>query len=283
MTHRNRLLAWLAAVPLLASLVVATAASQANAAPPYPRVMAATGDSITRAFDANWYCFLQDCPRYSWSTGTSSSVYSHYRRLLTVVPQLYGHAYNDAVSGARMTHLAGQLGTAANQHVEYVTILMGANDICTSSATTMTPAATFESQFKTALSGFVAARPQARIFVSSIPDIYRLWQLLHTNYLATTIWDSFNICQSMLNSANTEQQRQTVVARLVADNAALARVCAQFIQCRWDGYATYHTDFTTSDVSSVDYFHPSVRGENKLASTTWGVSYWPSVGSASAA
>jgi lysophospholipase L1-like esterase len=271
------------AVMVVAAVLVLIVPTRADAAPPYPRVMAATGDSITRAFDANWSCFLRDCPQYSWSTGTSSSVYSHYRRLLTVAPQLYGRAYNDARSGARMTHLAGQLSTAASQNANYVTILMGANDVCTSSISTMTPVATFESQFRNALASYTAARPKARVFVSSIPNIYRLWALFHTNPLAVAVWQQFNICQSMLNINNTETQRQQVLSRLQADNAALARVCAEFWQCRWDNHATYLTNFSTSDVSPVDYFHPSVRGENRLASVTWNASYWPSVGSSQAA
>jgi len=270
-------------VTVIATAFVLVIPTRAAAAPPYPRVMASAGDSITRAFDANWSCFLRDCPQYSWSTGTSSSVYSHYRRLLTVAPQLYGRAYNDARSGARMTHLAGQLATAANQNADYVTILMGANDVCTSSIGAMTPVATFESQFRSALASFTTARPKARVFVSSIPNVYRLWALFHSNPLAVGVWQQFGICQSMLNINNTETQRQQVLSRLKADNAALARVCAGFAQCRWDNYATYLTAFSTSDVSSVDYFHPSVRGENRLASVSWAASYWPSVGSAQAA
>jgi hypothetical protein len=27
-------------------------------------------------------------------------------------------------------------------------------------------------------------------------------------------------------------------------------------------------------VSTVDYFHPSVAGQNKLADRTWSVGYW---------
>jgi lysophospholipase L1-like esterase len=287
MTHPRFRVPLFAAMSLVmsvaAAFVVLTSPTRADAAPPYPRVMASTGDSITRAFDANWSCFLQDCPRYSWSTGTSSSVYSHYRRLLTVAPQLYGRAYNDARSGARMTHLAGQLGTAASQSADYVTILMGANDVCTSSIGAMTPVATFESQFRNALTTFTTARPKARVFVSSIPNVYRLWALFRTNPRAVAVWQQFGICQSMLNINNTETQRQQVLSRLKADNAALARVCAEFRQCRWDDYATYLTSFATSDVSSVDYFHPSVRGENRLASVSWAASYWPSVGSTQAA
>jgi lysophospholipase L1-like esterase len=205
-------------------------------------------------------------------------VYSHYRRLLTAAPQLAGNNHNDARSGAKMADLDGQLSAAATQKAEYVTILMGANDVCTSSISTMTPTATFENQFRTALGAFTAARPHARVFVSSIPDIYRLWFLLHTNWLAVATWKTFGICQSMLSTSNTEQQRQQVAAQEAADNAALQRVCSAFTQCRWDGYATYSTAFSAQDVSTVDYYHPSVTGQNHLAAVTWAAGYWPSIG-----
>ncbi len=276
MSMRRLRLCLLGLVPvIIVSLLPATAA---NASSPYPRVMAATGDSITRAFDVNLYYFLRDGVEYSWSTGTNTAVNSHYRRLLAVDSKLAGNAYNDARSGARMTDLGGQLGAAATQRADYVTILMGANDVCTSSISTTTPTATLEAQFKTALGNFLAARPSARVFVSSIPDIYRLWYILHTNLLAVATWSLFNICQSMLNGSNTELQRQQVVAQEKADNDALARVCQAFRQCRWDNSAVYNTRFSTADVSTVDYFHPSVTGQNDLAAVTWAASYFATIG-----
>jgi hypothetical protein len=137
------------------------------------------------------------------------------------------------------------------------------------------PTATFAAQFRAALAAFVAERPRARILVGSVPDLHWLWQLLHTNPVAQTIWTTFGICQSMLNIANTETQRQQVVAQELADNAVLASVCAQFSQCRWDGGAVYTTKFTVTDVSPVDYFHPSTQGQHDLAAVTWTAGYWP--------
>lgn len=240
-----------------------------------PNSMAAAGDSITRAFDVSSSCVLSDCPAYSWSTGTEKAVVSQYRRILTVHHKIRGHAYNDAATGAAMADLDGQLETAASQQAQYVTILMGANDLCTSSPSTMTPTAVFQQEFEQALTDFTAAEPDAKVFVSSIPNIYQLWQLLHDNPTAEFIWSTFGICQSMLSQDNTEADRQLVVAQEEADNGVLASVCAEFTQCRWDNLATYDTAFTTADISTVDYFHPSVVGQAKLAAVTWSASYWP--------
>ena len=238
--------------------------------------MASTGDSITRAFDMSiWpWCLLTDCPAYSWSTGNSSSINSQYRRILAKNPAISGHAYNDARTGANMSELDGQLVTAAGQSVQYVTVLMGANDVCASSQASMTPTATFQSEFEKALTDFFAHDPGARVYVSSIPNIYWFWSVLHTNASARSAWQTYGICQSMLSPNNTEPDRQNVVTRETADNQALATVCAGFANCRWDNLAGYNFKFPASDISTIDYFHPNRTGQNDIAAVTWSASYW---------
>ena len=273
----------LSVVLLVGALLTAPASAGARpggggSGVPLPNSMAAVGDSITRAFDATSSgCLLSDCPQYSWSTGTagSSSVNSHYLRILAANKKIRGAVWNDAKTGAKMADLDGQLQAAAGQGAQYATVLMGANDVCTSSAATMTPTATFQSQFQTALTDFFAADPGARVFVSSIPNVYQLWSLEHTSPTAQFEWQTFGICQSMLSSSITEADRQAVVTQEQADNNTLAAVCQQFANCRWDNQSTYDYAFKTSDISRVDYFHPSVSGQNTLAGITWSASYWP--------
>jgi lysophospholipase L1-like esterase len=272
--HRRTRLAACVAVATAAFGMAGTASA---ATPALPNSMASTGDSITRGFDSTSSgCFLSDCPQYSWSTGYSTTVNSQYQRILAANPAISGHEYNDAKTGAQMSALDGQLKSAASQGVQYATVLMGANDVCTSSVSTMTPTATFQSEFQTALGDFFAADPNASVFVSSIPNIYQLWQLLHNNWSAESTWYSAQICQSMLSPYNSNTQRQQVLQQEEADNTALQAVCAQYANCRWDNLATFNTSFTTKDVSTVDYFHPSLTGQNTLAGVTWGASYWPS-------
>jgi lysophospholipase L1-like esterase len=240
--------------------------------------MASAGDSITRAFDAGWWRPLSDSPQDSWSTGAANAVDSQYAKVLRAQPAVFGHAYNDARTGATMAALDGQLATAAAQHVQYVTVLMGANDICTSSAATMTATSTFASEFRAALRDFTAADPGAHVFVSSIPNLYQLWSTLHSNVLARLTWSAFDICPSMLGAGRSEAQRQQVKAQEAEDNAALAIVCTTTFAatCRWDNYATYNVDFPARWVSTVDYFHLNAAGERALAATTWAAGYWPS-------
>jgi hypothetical protein len=83
----------------------------------YPRSMASTGDSITRAYND---CLLPyvDCPSASWSTGTSTAVNSQYLRLRALNSAITGQAHNDASGGAKMAHLNGQMSTAVSQRVQ---------------------------------------------------------------------------------------------------------------------------------------------------------------------
>jgi hypothetical protein len=118
----------------------------------------------------------------------------------------------------------------------------------------------------------------SHIFVSSIPNVYRLWQLFRTNAAAQFIWSVAQICQSMLSPANTEQDRQAVLAREQAFNQVLAEVCGQYAICRFDDYAVFNHQFAAAQVSALDYFHPSLSGQAALASITWQRSWWGTSG-----
>jgi lysophospholipase L1-like esterase len=264
---------------IVVTLVVALAglvAQPAWAAPPPPSSMAAIGDSITRAYDV--CCSYGDHPGQSWSTGYTSydGIASHYERIRQLNPAITGHAANDAVSGAKMAQAPNQASQAVSQGARYVTILMGANDLCTSSVSTMTSTDTFRAQFRQAMATLMAQDRKPYVFVSSIPNLYQLWEVLHTNSLARWAWANFHICQSMLGATRTEAERQQVVAREQAFNQILADVCAQYSHCRWDNKAVYHYRFSASQVSSLDFFHPSLSGQAALARITWAASWWAS-------
>lgn len=268
--RRRRILVVLAvAVASLANVAVA-------AAPPAPSSMAALGDSITRAFNAcGWYV---DCPSRSWSTGSSSLVNSHYLRILAKNPALSGRNDNDARTGAKMTDLNGQAAVAAAQAVDYVTIEMGANDACTSTEAAMTPVSTFRAQLEQALATLAAQRSTAAIFVASIPDLKRLWQIGKSNFGALTAWSIGGICQSMLakplsNAQADVDRRNRVRQRVIDYNTALAQACAGYATCRFDGNAVFNYPFTLSHVSGWDYFHPNTTGQRVLAEITYAAGF----------
>ena len=256
---------------LLPVLILIAAAPTPRSAPnaEYPRSMAALGDSITRGYSA--CCVHGDYPARSWSTGDgpSDGVASHYERLLQLAPGIRGKNTNNAVSGAKAADLPRQAAAAAEQGAEYVTVLVGANDLCTASLDTMTPVEDFRASVTRALATLDQMRPRPQVFVSSIPDMYQLWNVLRLDQAAQSAWSAGRICQSMLAASNTEDMRRQVVQRELAFNEVLAATCARYESCRTDGGAVYAHGFSASDVSVLDYFHPSLQGQATLADITW--------------
>ena len=243
------------------------------AAPPLPRSIAAIGDSMTQA--SNVCCWYRDHPGSSWSTGTAwwDGVNSHYERLRAL--DLNTTAHNAADSGARMRDAPLQAQHVESLQVDYVTILMGANDLCTSSVETMTPIEEFRADFRATMSTLDSGlSDRARIFVSSIPDIHQLWSIYHAHWLAPLVWDLADICQSLLAPSRSPEQRQIVRERNIAFNTVLREECAAYERCRFDNNAVFNFQFKKSHVSTLDFFHPSLSGAAQMANLTWAQSWW---------
>jgi lysophospholipase L1-like esterase len=267
-------------ISIIAGLLVLGSIAAATPAPNltgYPNSIAALGDSITRAYNTGTLPF-GDAPGHSWSTGPRGSIGSHYLRILDAEPAILDRNFNDAVSGAKVTNLASQVTTANQQGVAYVTILMGANDLCTRMVAGMTSVKAFRTQFEAAMAALSAGSPRARIYVVSIPNVYRLWVILKDNPLARATWSTFDICQSLLDdpgSTDTDDvaRRRTVRQRTISFNAVLDEVCALYIHCRFDDGVVFDDQFTSDDVSRRDYFHPSIDGQKRLARITWAATF----------
>jgi hypothetical protein len=157
----------------------------------------------------------------------------HYQRLLVLNPTIIGKNYNDAATGAKMIDLNGQVTTAVAQSAQYVTIMMGANDVCASSEATMTPVDTFAAQFRTALTTLTTGLPNTPIYVVSIPDVFELWKLFRNNQSAQTVWATLSLCQSLLarptsNAQADVDRRNRVRQRNIDFNSALRAVCGDF-------------------------------------------------------
>jgi lysophospholipase L1-like esterase len=260
----------------LLSLVVGAAVlvPTASATPPLPTSIASIGDSITRATDV--CCWYGDHPAQSWSTGGGSfdGISSHYERIRARQPGISGHNHNDARAGAKMRDGVGQAQTAVGQGASYVTVLMGGNDVCTDSISTMTSVSDFRAQFTATMNTLAGLPPGSHVFVSSIPNVYQLWVLFHNDPAAQLVWSLAGICQSLLSPFNSEQDRQAVLTRVQELNQVLAEVCGQYVICRFDDLAVFNYRFTSGQVTRLDYFHPSLSGQAALASITWARSWW---------
>ena len=233
--------------------------------------MAALGDSVTVAFDA--CLFPGRCPRDSWATGDGTQVNSHYKRIVAANPAMRGHAHNLAVPGAAVADLAGQAAGAVRLGVAYVTVLVGANDVCRGRFTDMTDPATFRADLDRAFGVLKLGLPQARVLVVSVPDLYRLWQFGHASGAAVRAW-SHGTCPALLanptSTADADNARRLAVRdRVVAYDSELAGACTAYgPRCRYDGGAVHAVAFGTN-LLAPDFFHPNSSGQNELARVTY--------------
>ena len=83
-----------------------------------------------------------------------------------------------------MADLNRQMAKVVSQKVDYVTVPLGANDACTPSVSTMTSVAAFRRSLDTALGTLSTSLPDAKVGLISVPNIYRLWSVAHTNRAA---------------------------------------------------------------------------------------------------
>ncbi|MFD9264862.1 SGNH/GDSL hydrolase family protein [Streptomyces goshikiensis] len=274
---RRSLVGAVAAAAVLAGTVTGCSSGEsssggergARAAPRWntaPTSIAAVGDSITRGFDA--CSVLADCPEVSWATGDDPEVDSLATRLLGAA-QAPSHSWNYAVTGSRMADLPGQLTSAAEHKPDLVTVMVGSNDACRPLASSMTPVADFRAGFEQALAGLRAASPHSQVYVSSVPDLQRLWEQGKDSPMVRQIW-KLGICQSMLADplsaiAGSTARREQVRARVVEYNEVLREVCAKDELCRYDGGAVFQYPFAADQLSRWDWFHPGKDGQARLA------------------
>ena len=271
-------------VVVLLTMVLAAKAHATAATVGPPHSIDALGDSITRGYDSQGSgCgSFADCPANSWATGTNAGVNSYYNRVKALNPTVVlarpikssTEGGNDAVTGAKMGNLLSQAenAVAAPNKPDQVLVLMGANDVCTSTEASMTTVASFRASLIAGLNKLSSGLPDARIDVASIPNIYNLWKVLHTNLAAQLTWGLAKICQSMLlnpssTSSGDETRRLNVKKRNEEFNVVIKEVCATYIHCHYDNGAAFKVEFASSEVSTLDYFHPNTNGQAKAAAT----------------
>ncbi|MDT0310178.1 GDSL-type esterase/lipase family protein [Streptomyces sp. DSM 44917] len=233
-----------------------------------PASVAAIGDSITTAFDA--CSLLSDCPEVSWATGTDARVASLARQLLGDSGAVGERSWNYAESGAHVSDLPAQARRAAAHEPELLTVMIGGNDACAPDVASMTDVEDFRADFTETMDILREESPDTQVYVSSVPDLMRLWSEGSGSALARAVWQLAGICPAMLgdpgDASPAADERRTAVRERVQDyNAVLAEVCSADRLCRYDGGAVFDYAFTADHISDWDWFHPSREGQSELA------------------
>lgn len=238
----------------------------------YPNSIAGLGDSITRAAlsDNSIGGLAYGQPEHSWSTGYSSSdpVSSHYERILAANPGISGQTYNLAESGAQMDDLPGQANSAVSVGAQYVVIQMGGNDVCADDTAGMTSVASYQSNFNIAMDTLQAGLPTAKILVTEVVRVKRVYDVGRYNLGCLLQWATFQWCNNVLRNGST--QRNAADARNIEYNNVLRSTCAARGILFDDD--VFEWQFSRGNLSDIDCFHPDMSGQNLLANITYDAS-----------
>ena len=222
----------------------------------------ALGDSITAAFNAE---SPGDNALHSWSTGNADVVSgkSHFVRLTGIFPHLDVRAANVAMTGARAADLATQVDRLLPERPDYVTILIGANDLteCLLGA----GSARLDGvaiAVKSAVSRLVAANRHIMILLVAVPD-----QSLVLDHLLPGGAAMAGAWLTTLRTTYKNSWRHL--------NQALLGVASAFpANVRFCG-AVANERFRRDHLSAIDSYHPSAAGQRLLASLTWNSGWFP--------
>ncbi len=231
--------------------------------PPSRFTVAAVGDSITTGFNAEK---LGDNAAHSWATGNfqTSTAASHRDRLVRFFPSLDIQVVNAAVAGSRASALASQITRVSASNPDYVTILMGANDLVQwlqGEYGALLEA--FARDVRSAVERLIAVNPRVMILLVGIPNQSRvLDHWLNSNGLRLP-----PVLIDRLRVAYRERWERT--------NRALESIAqAHSSNVRFAGKVG-HFQFEGKHLSSHDRYHPSVEGQRLLAQITWDEGFFP--------
>jgi lysophospholipase L1-like esterase len=228
-----------------------------------PFVMGTLGDSISAGFNADR---LGDNRHLNWSTGTQ--INSHLAKISNLRREKV-EAYNEAIVGSHSHHLDRQVNRLLKHNPDYVTITVGANDVCHWSEEFEPERQVFESEVRDTLARLVESNQHVKIFLAPIPDMVRLREVAHQKPFCQQRWDLLNICPMLLNSSLSDIQRQRFAGRLEAANDTLASLSKEFQDHVFFEADLTQFQFKWEQVSRLDCFHPNTSGQNLFSELTW--------------
>jgi lysophospholipase L1-like esterase len=262
----------------------------APTAPPLPALLAAIGDSYSQAYSVSPQ-YRYDHPQFSWVVGTAKDdgVLSLLERFqaLGASPVVVDAATSGKkmIDGTRQANLvvaaAGKLGPG---QTAYVTFELGTNDLCDYP---MTDPVALQQRLSSALTILRTGLPGgSRILMMAVPDFPHFHAMTQADpatraalltprssncppYLGTDPRTSLRSSNSYLSKYNdilkTECEKMNVGAGPPA------------ITCTYDAALLAESDFVARDLSTYDYFHPSLTGQAKMAENAWRADAWASL------
>jgi lysophospholipase L1-like esterase len=230
-------------------------------------VVGSIGDSITAAFDARRPLSNREI---NWSTGERSArlVNSHVLRIRKVLAGKNVGSINLAKSGSKSPDVVKQAVKLARYRPDYVTVLVGANDVCAWPEQHEPALAAYEKDIRTILDTLVESNRDMKILLSAVPNMPLMYRIGAANSCQSK-WNLLKICPALLGSDRTPEQRDAFASRWIDANEALLRVSAEFPRNVRFTASVAEPVFHFGHLSPYDCFHPNTQGQDLLAEKTW--------------
>jgi lysophospholipase L1-like esterase len=276
--------------PVPTPTAVPTAAPRASLG--LPTMLAAIGDSYTQAWSVS-PAYKRDHPGFSWAVGTTKrdGVFSLRERFEALGDKIM--VVDAATSGKKMSDAARQataIVAAAKQlpasSTVYVTFELGTNDLCDNPTT---DPASFEAQLRSAIAILQSGLPSgSRILMLSIPDFAHFYDITQADAKAKEMLNLTSHSQTCAPFLGWDSPLSLQAAEQVLStyDATLYQVCDEIeatdgrsgkLHCLRNDALLSEKDFTIKDLSTVDYFHPSLSGQARMAAAAWKAGHWANV------
>jgi lysophospholipase L1-like esterase len=282
-------------VPTLLPTPSATPTPPSSTPVPLPTMLASIGDSYGQAWGVS-PAYPRDHPGFSWVIGSikGDGVFSLRERFKSLGGLKGSNAVvNSATSGRKMSDAVRQATRVVSfakalpkGSTVYVTFELGTNDICDSPVTSL---ATFDSQLRSAIHILEAGLPKgSRILMLSIPDFGHFHDLTQADPAAVALLAQRSHSRTCAPFLGTDSPLSMAEAeQVLADyDSSLAKVCGEVeaqdgpsgaLHCLYNEAQLSFRDYTIEDLTTVDYFHPSLSGQEKLAAAAWKVDVWSGI------
>jgi lysophospholipase L1-like esterase len=261
---------------------------------PLPSLLAAIGDSYSHAYSVS-PSNLRDNIGFSWVIGSAlnDGVFSLYERFkaiggspVVVDAATSGRQMKDAPRQANLVVAAAKKLKAGQ--TAYVTFELGTNDLC-ADPNPKTDPVSFERDLATAIATLRSGLPAgSRILMLPVPDFPHFRDITQANPAARAelaLPQNINRCPPYLggNGSFSMAQANDYLTRYDAALEGACRGIAATDSPSGKLYCTYNTtlladtDFLIADLSTVDYFHPSLSGQARMAADAWAADVWSGV------
>lgn len=231
----------------------------------------AVGDSITTAFNA--FKVINNKP-LSWSSGSDidQKVLSHYFRLKKIYKEKVFRSYNFAFPGKTSEVLLEQVQKLNRHKPDYVAFTIGTNDICHAPTDLEFNVEHFKSNLRKSINTLIRQNSDIKIVISLIPNVLQVREFESQSKTCELLRKviTFAACSAALNPNLTEEEVEAFQRKWVVANEALNSMNTEFpANVRVAPVEVANTRFDLEDISNIDCFHPSIKGQNKIARLTW--------------